>query len=299
MTFGEKLKVLRKEKGYSQEEFAGLLNVSRQAVSKWESDRGTPETDKLLQISNMFGVTLDYLLKEESSDENMQTDGYYVSREMIDGFLSYKRERAKKIAIGVGLIVVSDVFACFSDYRQMLLPFYWGSMAIGVAILVWVFFQPKYYQEIFTKVLIFDDTLIKTFREESNRNRKRYVGMIILSVLLFFFGSEFLFMVEDIISREVCNALNWFMDAAAVMLLIIAGISIHAENIITQNAEYIKKKNARGKFAWIYVALPITGIAILIGVITNAWSPVSPIILLFCALLVTVCKLLIEKRGIK
>lgn len=122
--------------------------------------------------------------------------------------------------------------------------------------------------------------------------------MIILSVLLFFFGSEFLFMVENIISREVCNALNWFMDAA-VMLLIIAGISIHAENIITQNAEYIKKKNARGKFAWIYVALPITGIAILIGVITNAWSPVSPIILLFCALLVTVCKLLIEKRGIK
>ena len=62
------------------------------------------------------------------------------------------RENEKKIAIGVGLIVVSDVFACFSDYRQMLLPFYWGSMAIGVAILVWVFFQPKYYQEIFASV---------------------------------------------------------------------------------------------------------------------------------------------------
>ena len=299
MTFGEKLKVLRKEKGYSQEEFAGLLNVSRQAVSKWESDRGTPETDKLLQISNMFGVTLDYLLKEESSDENMQTDSYYVSREMIDGFLSYKREQAKKIAVGVGLIVISDVFSCFSDYRQMLLPFYWGSMAIGIAILVWTFFQPKCYQEIFTKVLIFDDTLIKAFREESNRNRKRYVGMIVLSVLLFFFGSEFLFMVENTISREVCNALNWFMDAAAVMLLIIAGTSIHAENIITQNAEYIKKKNSRGTFAWVYIALPITILAVLIGFITNAWSPVFPIIFLFCALLVTVCKLLIEKRDVK
>ncbi|MGO5116277.1 helix-turn-helix domain-containing protein [Candidatus Avoscillospira sp. LCP25S3_F1] len=299
MTFGEKLKVLRKEKGYSQEEFAGLLNVSRQAVSKWESDRGTPETDKLLQISNMFGVTLDYLLKEESSDENMQTDSYYVSREMIDGFLSYKREQAKKIAVGVGLIVISDVFSCFSDYRQMLLPFYWGSMAIGIAILVWTFFQPKCYQEIFTKVLIFDDTLIKAFREESNRNRKRYVGMIVLSVLLFFFGSEFLFMVENTISREVCNALNWFMDAAAVMLLIIAGTSIHAENIITQNAEYIKRKNSRGKFAWVYIALPITILAVLIGFITNAWSPVFPIIFLFCALLVTVCKLLIEKRDVK
>ena len=77
MTFGEKLKVLRKENGYSQEELAGLLDVSRQAVSKWESNRGTPEIDKLVQISNMFGVTLDYLLKDESPDENNQTGGYY------------------------------------------------------------------------------------------------------------------------------------------------------------------------------------------------------------------------------
>lgn len=106
-------------------------------------------------------------------------------------------------------------------------------------------------------------------------------------------------MVENTISREVCNALNWFMDAAAVMLLIIAGTSIHAENIITQNAEYIKRKNSRGKFAWVYIALPITILAVLIGFITNAWSPVFPIIFLFCALLVTVCKLLIEKRDVK
>ena len=87
MTFGEKLKGLRKEKGYSQEELAGLLEVSRQAVSKWESDRGIPEIDKLLQISNMFGVTLDYLLKSEGPDENNKENGYYVSRETIDGFL--------------------------------------------------------------------------------------------------------------------------------------------------------------------------------------------------------------------
>ena len=46
MTFGEKLKRLRKEKGYSQEELAGLLEVSRQAVSKWESDRGIPEINQ-------------------------------------------------------------------------------------------------------------------------------------------------------------------------------------------------------------------------------------------------------------
>ncbi len=123
--------------------------------------------------------------------------------------------------------------------------------------------------------------------------------MIILGVLLLLFGSQFLLMVQGIIGREVCNALIWFIDAFSAVLLMIAGLSIHSENIITQNAEYIKKKNSRGKFARVYIALPITILAVLIGFITNAWSPFLPIIILFCALLVTVCKLLIEKRDVK
>ena len=103
-----------------------------------------------------------------------------------------KRElhRAKNIAIGVGLIIGSDIFGSFSDYRQLLLPLYWGTMAIGIAILVWTFFQPKNYQEICSNSLLFDEAIIKSFREDSSRNRKRYAGMIVLSVLLFFFGSE-------------------------------------------------------------------------------------------------------------
>ena len=247
----------------------------------------------------MFGVTLDYLLKSESPDENNQSGGYYVSRETIDGFLSYKRHRAKNIAIGVGLIIGSDIFGSFSDYRQLLLPLYWGAMAIGIAILVWTFFQPKHYQEICSNALLFDEAIIKSFREKSSRNRKRYAGMIVLSVVLFFFGAEFIFMAKDIVGNEVCNALDWLMDAAAVMLLIMAGMSIHAENIIAQNTEYIHKKNSRGKFAWVYVALPATVLAVVIGLITNAWSPVFPIIFLFCILLVTVCKLLIERKEAK
>ncbi len=298
MTFGEKLKGLRKEKGYSQEEMAGLLEVSRQAVSKWESDRGIPEIDKLLQISNMFGVTLDYLLKSESPDENNQS-GYYVSRETIDGFLSYKRRQARNIAIGAGLIIGADIFGCFSDYRQVLLPLYWGTMAIGVSMLIWAFFQPRHYREIYSNPLLFDEAIIKSFREDSSRNRKKYAGMIVLGVLMFFFGPEFIYMVRDSAGSEVCNALDFLINAAAVMLWIMAGMSIHAENIISRNTEYINKKNSRGKFAWIYIALPVTVLAVVIGVVTNAWSPVFPVIFLFCVLLVIVCKLLIEKRDSK
>lgn len=81
---------------------------------------------------------------------------------------------------------------------------------------------------------------------------------------------EFLYMVKDAVGSEVCNALDWLIDAASVMLLIIAGIAIHAENIITRNADYIAKKNSRGKFTWVYIALPATVLAVLIGIATNA-----------------------------
>ena len=64
MTFGEKLSKLRKESNYTQEQFAEILGVSRQSVSKWESDIAYPETDKLIRISELFDCSTDYLLKE-------------------------------------------------------------------------------------------------------------------------------------------------------------------------------------------------------------------------------------------
>jgi len=66
MEFHDKLRKLRKEQGMSQEELAQQLNVSRQAVSKWESGQGFPETDKLLVIGNIFAVSMDYLFKRQS-----------------------------------------------------------------------------------------------------------------------------------------------------------------------------------------------------------------------------------------
>ena len=61
----EKLYKLRKDRGLSQEKLAEQLNVSRQAISKWESGVAVPELEKLIVISNYFGVSVDYLLKED------------------------------------------------------------------------------------------------------------------------------------------------------------------------------------------------------------------------------------------
>ena len=69
MILADKIIRLRKRNGWSQEELAAKMNVSRQAVSKWEAAQTTPDLEKILQLGNLFGVTTDYLLKDEMEDE--------------------------------------------------------------------------------------------------------------------------------------------------------------------------------------------------------------------------------------
>lgn len=74
MVFGEKLKQLRMNNGYSQEQLADLLNVSRQAITKWENQKGMPDISNLKAIAELFDVTIDSLIDDieeiETTDEN-------------------------------------------------------------------------------------------------------------------------------------------------------------------------------------------------------------------------------------
>ena len=69
MIFADKLIALRKKEGWSQEELAQQLNVSRQSVSKWEGAQSVPDLDKIVQLSRIFGVSTDYLLKDELEEQ--------------------------------------------------------------------------------------------------------------------------------------------------------------------------------------------------------------------------------------
>jgi transcriptional regulator with XRE-family HTH domain len=66
MTLGQKLKEIRKRFGLSQEALAEIMNVSRQAITKWESDNGLPDVRNLQELSKVFGITVDYLLNDEN-----------------------------------------------------------------------------------------------------------------------------------------------------------------------------------------------------------------------------------------
>ena len=76
MTTGEKLQNLRKENNYTQEELSDILGVSRQSISKWESDVAFPETDKLITLAKLYHCTVDYLLNPDNDDREISIDTF-------------------------------------------------------------------------------------------------------------------------------------------------------------------------------------------------------------------------------
>lgn len=114
MILGEKIMELRKRNGWSQEELAGKLNVSRQSVSKWESAMSVPELDKVLQLSEIFEVSTDYLLKDDREEDYVpgrpeEMPLRKVTMEEAQTFLKIRKEAAVRIPAGVAACILSPV----------------------------------------------------------------------------------------------------------------------------------------------------------------------------------------------
>ena len=115
MIFADKLILLRKKAGWSQEELADQMNVTRQSVSKWEGAQSVPDLEKMIRLSELFGVSTDYLLKDEieeaeyigSSDDTPSLRR--VSMEEANAFLSVKARAAKTIAYAAFLCILSPI----------------------------------------------------------------------------------------------------------------------------------------------------------------------------------------------
>lgn len=115
MIFADKLIELRKKSGWSQEELAEQMHVTRQSVSKWEGAQSVPDLEKIVRLSELFGVSTDYLLKDEI--EETEYTGFAeepskirrVSMEEASEFLHIKRQTANSIAYGVFLCILSPI----------------------------------------------------------------------------------------------------------------------------------------------------------------------------------------------
>ncbi|MBR6753592.1 MAG: helix-turn-helix transcriptional regulator [Clostridia bacterium] len=114
MILADKIISLRKKMGWSQEELAHQLNVSRQAVSKWESAQSVPDLERVLQLSQLFGVTTDYLLKDEQETETYTADDTpsalrKVTLTQANEYLALRKSAALRIAIATVLCMISVI----------------------------------------------------------------------------------------------------------------------------------------------------------------------------------------------
>ena len=118
MILADKIIDLRKRAGYSQEELAEQLGVSRQSISKWEGAQSIPDMNKILAMANLFGVSTDYLLRDEmeapegapvdsGTEEGLET--VRVSMETARAYIEAKKAAAPKIAFGVLLCIFSPI----------------------------------------------------------------------------------------------------------------------------------------------------------------------------------------------
>ncbi len=98
---GGKLQLLRKQKGMSQEQLASQLTVSRQAISKWELDSSLPDTENVIQLSKLFGVSTDYLLNDE-----IENDVDIPAVKINENYMKAEMHIKASFIIGIGIMVI-------------------------------------------------------------------------------------------------------------------------------------------------------------------------------------------------
>ena len=294
MNFSENLQTLRKSKGISQEQLAERLDVSRQAVSKWETDGGYPEIEKIMQLCDIFGVTMDELLKGkvDKADIREKYDGHYNSF-------------AKGVAVGVFLIIagvgMSSLLAEMFNggiLGSLSTAALFAFLAAGIAILAIFGIKNGGFER--EHPFIPD---IYSPDERRRFNSKVFPYFIAGGLALIFVGVIF----TVLFNFAGSNSLMLFFIAAAVGLFVYAGI-MHSKFDVrqynrdrdyeqgikdTDPPEVVARKKRRGLVGKLCGAIMLTATAIylLCGFIWGCWDPswaVFPIGGILCAIVALV-----------
>ena len=291
MNFTDKIRMLRKEKGISQEELASQLDVSRQAVSKWENGQGFPEMETVLRISNLFGVSLDYLFKDDGSEEKGTTDEsvYYVGPDMVKEYLVTKKKRGSQMAIGIAVIIMSLSCTMFFSHPLGTVLFFLVA-ALGISILVMLAFQPKFkgHDEMEERPLSFEPAFLQKFQQEYTLGQRKYGLFIVVGIVLFILSLAASVAINAFVRNDMRYiAILPLFWGTAVALIVFGATMTGALDIIMNNREHVVEIKSENKRGWIYsVVMPLTFMVFLgIGFVWNAWHPgwlIFPVASLLC-----------------
>lgn len=288
MILSEKIIYLRKKSGWSQEELAEKLNISRQSVSKWESGASIPDIDKIIAMSGFFGVSTDYLLKDEIEREQpSETDDVYeesptrsVSLEEANGFMNLTRKLSGRIAAAISLFILCPVplilLAGLQEYGGLSMTENTAGgigvaillvmVAVGVAVVILSGMQLEKYEYISKEKLDLQYGVqgIVTKKKEDFAGTFRLclvigITLCILSVVpmmlsIAFFGENELAMIYSV-------AILLAVVAVGVFLIIRAGEIQGSFQKLLQEGEYTPDEKALEKktsfFSGIYWCLVV------------------------------------------
>ena len=142
MKLGEKIALCRQKAGLSQEELAARLNLSRQAVSRWETGAAAPDLEKVAELSKLFGVTTDYLLLEDR--EEPEPSSLPGEERRSEPAFDPVAERRRKFRIGfgvaaviLGLLTAVAALALTQQYAETLTEWWTDLGRFGTALQSW------------------------------------------------------------------------------------------------------------------------------------------------------------------
>lgn len=300
MILGDKIMNLRKKNSWSQEELAEKLGVSRQSISKYESAQAVPDMEKILKLSRIFGVTTDYLIRDEIEDLEFSEEDFEEDKKLIklsmeeaNEYLDLKEVSGRNIAFGVSLCVISPVtLLLLSQAYESNLISVPENVVYGISLTVLFLF-------VIGALVIFirEDMKLKKYefienegidtaygvdgmaRDRAEKFHDSYVRDNILGVLLLvasvipiFIGM--IFSVEDM-PTMISVVVMLFLIAIGVNLLIRANTFMNSINAILEEGDYSKKnkklKRKLGPFYLIYW-IAATGIYLAYSFLTNNWD---------------------------
>lgn len=290
MILADKIIEERKKNGWSQEELASKLGVSRQAVSKWESSGSIPDLQRILQMSELFGVTTDYLLKDEIEEERLneyvETKTIKVSMEEANQYLDMKSKGSRIVANATSLCILSPVPLIVLGKMtedHILIGFSLVLLLVLVAIAVYLFvnygLRESHMQHLEKESFETEygvSGMVRERREqyESTFTRNIAIGVVlcILSVIPTIMAG--VMEVEDYMSG-ISVGLLLVIVSIGVNILIRAGMIKSSYDTLLQEGEYtIEEKHLKKKtdaFSGVYWCLIV---AIYLGwsFWTNNWK---------------------------
>lgn len=296
MILADKIIRLRKKNGWSQEELAEKMNVSRQAVSKWEGAQTVPDLEKILTLGNLFGVTTDYLLKDDIEDEEFtderNTEVKRITLAQANDFLESRKSAAVMIATGVFLCIIAVIPLLLLSAATEIKTFGLSENAaagmgliillviasVAVALFIYCGFKNSQFDFIDKEPFETEYGVYGMVREKQKKYESIYAKLNIAGICICILSPIPLFIgafAENGFLAVIMLTVTMFSAGIGVILFIIAGVRRASMQKLLKEGEFSPKKKRENSLKETVAAIywP-TAAAVYLGLsfFTNAWE---------------------------